>query len=100
MPLSLGLGHGLCVASGVQNSGYTNTPSRTSALITEAAGGDRLEGIYVVAVHCGLRQGELLGLKWEDVEALQRHKVAQNAERLRLGGLWEDRDLVFPGERG
>jgi integrase len=22
----------------------------------------------VVAVHCGLRQGELLGLKWEDVD--------------------------------
>lgn len=25
--------------------------------------GDRLEAIYIVAVHCGLRQGELLGLK-------------------------------------
>ncbi len=28
-----------------------------------AAAGDRLEALYVVAVHCGLRQGELLGLK-------------------------------------
>jgi integrase len=106
--------------------------------------GDRLEGIYVVAVHCGLRQGELLGLKWEDVDldvgtlsvcrslawtrkkplfnhpkngkgrslrltgagvqTLQRHKAAQNAERERgapaAGGLWEDQDLIFPGERG
>jgi integrase len=33
-----------------------------------AAAGDRLEALYVVAVHCGLRQGELLGLKWEDVD--------------------------------
>jgi integrase len=24
--------------------------------------------VYVLAVHCGLRQGELLGLKWEDVD--------------------------------
>ncbi len=32
-----------------------------------AATGERLEALYVVAIHCGLRQGELLGLKWEDV---------------------------------
>jgi integrase len=24
--------------------------------------------MYVLAVHCGLRQGELLGLRWEDVD--------------------------------
>lgn len=29
---------------------------------------DRLEALYVVAIHCGLRQGELLGLKWEDLD--------------------------------
>lgn len=29
---------------------------------------DRLEALYVVAIHCGLRQGELAGLKWEDVD--------------------------------
>jgi integrase len=34
----------------------------------EAAADNRLEALYVVAVHCGLRQGELLGLKWEDVD--------------------------------
>jgi integrase len=33
-----------------------------------AATDDRLEALYVVAVHCGLRQGELGGLKWEDVD--------------------------------
>jgi integrase len=87
-----------------------------------------------------LRQGELLGLKWEDVdleagilsvrrslawvkrkpvfnqpkngkgrsirlpraatEAFKRHRAAQHAERLRLGGLWGEGGLVFPGERG
>ncbi len=30
--------------------------------------GDRLEALYVLAVHTGLRQGELLGLKWDDVD--------------------------------
>jgi integrase len=34
----------------------------------EAAQGDRLETLYVLAIHTGLRQGELLGLKWDDVD--------------------------------
>jgi integrase len=33
-----------------------------------AARGDRLEALYVLAIHTGLRQGELLGLRWEDVD--------------------------------
>ena len=34
----------------------------------EAAYGDRLEALYVLAVHTGMRQGELLALKWQDVD--------------------------------
>ena len=34
----------------------------------ETACGDRLEALFVLAIHTGLRQGELLGLKWEDVD--------------------------------
>jgi integrase len=30
--------------------------------------GDRMEALYVLAVTSGLRQGELLALKWEDVD--------------------------------
>jgi integrase len=33
-----------------------------------AARRDRYEALYVLAVHFGLRQGELLGLKWSDVD--------------------------------
>ena len=33
-----------------------------------AAQGDRFEALYVVAVHCGLREGELLGLLWKDLD--------------------------------
>jgi len=43
------------------------TPEQSKALL-EAARGDRLEALYVLAHNTGLRQGELLALKWEDVE--------------------------------
>jgi integrase len=37
-------------------------------MLFEAVRGDRLESLYILAVHTGLRQGELLGLKWGDVD--------------------------------
>lgn len=40
---------------------------QTKALLNEVCR-DRLEALYVLAVHRGLRQGELLGLKWEDLD--------------------------------
>lgn len=36
--------------------------------LLEAARGDRLEAFYVLALHTGMRSGELLGLKWADVD--------------------------------
>lgn len=36
--------------------------------LLEAARSDRLEAFYVLAIHTGMRRGELLGLKWEDVD--------------------------------
>ncbi len=36
--------------------------------LLEAARGDRLEALYVLAVHTGMRQGELLALKWQDID--------------------------------
>jgi integrase len=36
--------------------------------LLEVAGGDRLEALYALAVHTGMRQMELLGLKCEDVD--------------------------------
>jgi integrase len=37
-------------------------------ILFEAAKGDRLEALYVLAVTAGLRQGELLGLKCDDID--------------------------------
>ena len=36
--------------------------------LLDAARGDRLEALYVLAMTAGLRQGELLGLKWADLD--------------------------------
>jgi integrase len=41
--------------------------SEQAKTLLDAVCDDRLEALYVLAVHRGLRQGELLGLKWEDV---------------------------------
>jgi integrase len=46
-------------------------PEQVKKLL-EAAAGDRLEALYVLAVTTGLRQGELLGLKWEDLNLEDR----------------------------
>jgi integrase len=42
-------------------------PEQARAFLA-AAHGDRFEALYVLALHCGLREGELLGLKWDDVD--------------------------------
>jgi integrase len=43
------------------------TPSQVRVLL-EATKGNRLEALYSVALAVGLRQGEALGLRWEDVD--------------------------------
>jgi integrase len=43
------------------------SPIQVRALLT-AAGEARNAALYVVAVHTGLRQGELLGLQWDSVD--------------------------------
>jgi integrase len=111
--------------------------------LLEAASGDRLEALYVLAVHTGMRRGELLGLKWDDVdldastvrvrrtltrpgngrrialgepktkrssrtvrltpravEALKRYRARQAEEKLKAGGVYQDRGLVFAGAIG
>ena len=108
--------------------------------LLDAAVGDRLEALYVLAVSVGMREGELLALRWSNIDfergvlqvrgtmqptkeglriappktksskrniylpplaldALKAHRVAQKAERLRLG-MWGDLDLVFPNRFG
>jgi integrase len=56
----------------------------------EAVHGDKLEALYVLAVHTGMRQGELLALKWEDVDLNAgvihiRHTLTRSGGRISLG---------------
>ena len=53
--------------------------------LLEAASGDRLEALYVLAVHTGMREGELLGLKWEDAD-LERGVLRLRRALVREGG--------------
>jgi integrase len=43
------------------------TPEQARALL-KTASSERLAALYVLAVTTGMRQGELLGLKWEDID--------------------------------
>jgi integrase len=43
------------------------TPTQVKQLLS-AASDDRLDALYVLAVCCGLRQGEILGLRHEDID--------------------------------
>jgi integrase len=45
----------------------TLSPEQARILL-EAAAGARLEALYVLAINTGMRQGELLALRWTDVD--------------------------------
>jgi integrase len=95
----------------------------------KAVRGDRLEALYVLAITTGMREGELLGLRWQDVDvdrhrlhlvrqlktrqsrravqlpglavaALIRHRERQAAERELRGPRWQEHGLVFPNTVG
>src|SRR5215213_8794729 len=66
--------------------------------LLEAASGDRLEALYVLAVHTGMRRGELLGLKWDDVD-LERGLLRLRHALVREGGKSVLGDLKTPKSR-
>ena len=57
------------VSSGPARGDNAPLPEQARLFLqTAAETGERLEALYALAIHLGLRQGELLGLKWEDVD--------------------------------
>jgi integrase len=70
-----------------------HAPSRAVALsdteakqLLVAAKGDPLEALYVLAVTLGIRQGELLALRWQDIEfELRQIHITGNLTRLQDG---------------
>jgi integrase len=53
--------------------------------LLNAVKGDRLEALYVLAVHTGMRQGELLGLRWLDID-LENSRVSIRRTLTRADG--------------
>ena len=47
-------------------------------LLLQAAAGDRLEIVYVLALFCGLRRGEICALRWSDVDLDKREVHVRN----------------------
>lgn len=63
-----------------------------------AAAGDRLEALFSLAIGTGLRQGELLGLAWEDVD-LEQGRLHVRRELVRRGGKYQRAELKTPRSR-
>jgi integrase len=105
----------------------TFTPDQARRFL-DVVKGDRLEALYILALTTGMREGELFGLRWADVnlaagalhlvkqlktrssrrqvllvnvaiDGLTRHLAKQREERLLLGLGWDDHGLVFPNVR-
>jgi integrase len=49
--------------------------------------GNRMEALYVLALALGLRQGELLGLRWDDID-LEASKLSVRHALQRIGGAY------------
>jgi integrase len=61
-------------------------PAQVRAII-EATAGTEIGTLYAMASHTGMRQGELLALRWRDVN-LEAGRIEVNATLVRLSGRW------------
>ena len=64
----------------------TLSPEEASRLL-KAALSDRLYALYVLALTCGMRQGELLGLRWKDLD-LSGAVLHVRQQVCRMAGEW------------
>jgi integrase len=62
--------------------------------LLRSASGERLEAFYVLAIHTGMRPGELLGLRWEDVT------LNDEGGTLQLNQALSDGELATPKTKG
>jgi len=76
------------------------TDSETARLL-DAAGGERFEALYVLAVTTGMRQGELLALRWQDVD-VKNGTISVRRTLTRSGGpcVRKSRRTPPPGAAG
>jgi integrase len=60
------------------------TAAESQKLLIEARG-ERLEALYVLAIMGGFRQGELLALKWEDIDMVAGTVMVRRTLRIKRG---------------
>ena len=76
------------------------TPEEGRALLA-AAEGDRLAALWRVTLTLGLRAGEVLGLRWEDVDLdAGEVRVRRNLQRVRREQVGPGHVVVSPGTTG
>lgn len=54
-----------------------------------ATAGERLGAVFVVAITAGLRRGELLGLRWQDVDLERGRLTVTQQHQYRTGAGWQ-----------
>jgi integrase len=70
-----------------RHSFVTLTPEQARMLLS-ALRGDPLRGLYVLALTTGMRQGELLAMRWADVDLSARRLAVRGTLRRNTGGGW------------
>lgn len=70
----------------VRQDPATLTPAQAKAIMAAVAG-DRLEALWLSALGTGLRQGELLGLRWADVD-LEKAELVVTYALVRTAGAY------------
>ena len=82
----------------VERKEITPLDREQARALLEAAAGNRLEALHMLAIHTGMREGELLGLKWEDVD-LEKRVLRLRRALIREGGKVTLGDLKTPKSR-
>jgi integrase len=81
----------------VQKEMRALTPQEARSFL-DAVRGDPLEALYTVAVALGLRRGEALALRWQDVD-MERGTLAVNGSLQRFGGKLQISETKTPRSR-
>jgi len=76
----------------VERPEYEPLTAEEARQLLDAARGNRLEALYVLALTTGLRRGELLGLRWQDVDLDARVLSVRRSLQIGEDGRWRSGD--------
>lgn len=85
----------LSTSRGRSTQSFAPTQRGASRPLLDAVRGNNLEALYVLALTTGMRQGELLGLAWSDVEWDGRRLHVRHTLSRKRGRWW----LAIPRPR-